>query len=179
MTETPDLLQVILARTETDGDGCQLWLGPVVAPGKDRPNGGGYPLVYDPRDGKTKLGHRLVVELTDGPIPPGLTVDHTCHSESPTCPGGRCKHRRCLTRGHLDPVPQKVNNRRGLSVSAHNDEKTECPARHPYDKANTYVDPTGRRHCRTCRRARTQRWYDERGGADWHREQHQARKQPG
>lgn len=29
-----------------------------------------------------------------------------------------------------------------------------CPAGHPYDELNTYVDKTNRRHCKTCRRER-------------------------
>jgi hypothetical protein len=31
--------------------------------------------------------------------------------------------------------------------------KTACPSGHPYDEANTYVDPKGARRCRTCARA--------------------------
>lgn len=31
-------------------------------------------------------------------------------------------------------------------------EKTHCPAGHPYRGENLYVDQSGRRHCRTCRR---------------------------
>lgn len=33
-------------------------------------------------------------------------------------------------------------------------DRTHCPQDHPYDEENTYVDPQGKRHCRTCRRAR-------------------------
>ena len=31
-------------------------------------------------------------------------------------------------------------------------ERTFCPQGHPYDDANTYLDKTGRRHCRECRK---------------------------
>lgn len=31
--------------------------------------------------------------------------------------------------------------------------RTRCPSGHPYDEVNTYRDPRGSRHCRTCRRA--------------------------
>lgn len=31
---------------------------------------------------------------------------------------------------------------------------TACPAGHPYEKENTYVDPQGFRHCRACHRRR-------------------------
>jgi len=34
-----------------------------------------------------------------------------------------------------------------------NSSKTQCPQGHPYDEVNTYVNPQGRRWCRTCSRA--------------------------
>lgn len=36
--------------------------------------------------------------------------------------------------------------------------KTECPKGHPYDDANTYVDPKGARRCRACARADAARY---------------------
>jgi hypothetical protein len=37
---------------------------------------------------------------------------------------------------------------RGRHVST---KKNFCPANHPYDELNTYIEPsTGRRRCRTC-----------------------------
>lgn len=36
--------------------------------------------------------------------------------------------------------------------------RVTCPADHPYDEANTYVDSSGRRHCRACGRAATARY---------------------
>jgi hypothetical protein len=33
------------------------------------------------------------------------------------------------------------------------DSKTHCPAGHPYDDGNTYVNRRGWRSCRTCKRA--------------------------
>ncbi len=35
-----------------------------------------------------------------------------------------------------------------------NAHRTHCPAGHPYDAVNTYVAPSGRRHCRQCQRDR-------------------------
>lgn len=35
--------------------------------------------------------------------------------------------------------------------------KTECPSAHLYDSLNTYVDPEGNRHCRTCNAEATRR----------------------
>jgi len=37
-----------------------------------------------------------------------------------------------------------------------NRAKTHCPKKHPYDDANTYRYPSGRRQCRACQRERTQ-----------------------
>lgn len=37
-------------------------------------------------------------------------------------------------------------------------ERTHCPQDHPYDEKNTYVDPRGRRNCRTCQREAKKRW---------------------
>lgn len=34
-----------------------------------------------------------------------------------------------------------------------NTRKTHCSKGHPYDEANTYVTPKGKRDCRACRRA--------------------------
>lgn len=172
------LLRIIFASTEVDEDGCRLWTGAIAQPSPAKPNGGGYGLIRDPFERKTKLVHRAVYIAIHGPIPAGMTVDHICHKPD-LCPGGRCKHRRCVEPEHLEAVPQRTNNRRGHSVTAHNHKKTECPQGHPYDEANTYVDKTGRRHCRTCCRARTQRWYDKQGGREWHRNYHQTVRKPG
>ncbi|MHB1670426.1 endonuclease domain-containing protein [Thiomonas sp.] len=35
---------------------------------------------------------------------------------------------------------------------------THCPAGHPYDEANTYLDSRGRQHCRVCRRQRSREY---------------------
>lgn len=38
------------------------------------------------------------------------------------------------------------------SPIGHNVDKTHCIHGHPFDEANTYITPTGKRACRTCRR---------------------------
>ena len=79
-------------------------------------------------------------ELHVGPIPKGLTVDHTC------------RNRRCVNPNHMEIVTQKENNARGNSPSAINARKTHCKRGHPFSGDNLYVDP-GRqsRHCRACK----------------------------
>jgi hypothetical protein len=39
-----------------------------------------------------------------------------------------------------------------------NRAKTHCKRGHPFDGKNTYVDRSGRRHCRICVKARSVKW---------------------
>jgi hypothetical protein len=106
--------------------------------------------------GKPPVGaHRFACELAKGPIPEGLRVDHLCHNQDSTCPGGEtCEHRRCVNPAHLEPVTQRENILRSPLTMPHvNAAKTHCPSNHPYDEVNTYTRPgTNKRDCRTCRR---------------------------
>jgi hypothetical protein len=54
-----------------------------------------------------------------------------------------CRRERSLARSHGGP-----------GQGGRERARTHCPAGHPYDDANTYIDPTGRRKCRTCHRDR-------------------------
>lgn len=71
-------------------------------------------------------------------IPVGMTVDHLC------------RNRPCCNPAHLRLLSNRLNGRlNGHAL------KTHCPHGHPYDEANTYVQPsTGHRSCRTCMRRR-------------------------
>jgi hypothetical protein len=102
--------------------------------------------------GKNAYAHRVAYELLIGAVPNDLTLDHLCHTRDAACPGGRtCPHRRCVNPAHLEPVSGRVNRLRGRSPAAANVHKTHCPKGHPYDEANTYVNPAhGGRVCRTC-----------------------------
>ncbi|MGH9057170.1 MAG: hypothetical protein ACRDYY_15105 [Acidimicrobiales bacterium] len=56
-----------------------------------------------------------------------------------------CGNAACVNPDHLDPVvPAEM-------VGGHERAKTHCPAGHPYSAENTYVAPSGKRMCRTCR----------------------------
>jgi hypothetical protein len=83
--------------------------------------------------------HRLAWWLAHGPIPAGLTVDHQCHT------------RMCCNPAHLRLLTRIENSR---IQHNHQRRKTHCPRGHPYDEANTYRHPAGRRVCRTCKRSR-------------------------
>jgi hypothetical protein len=137
-------LERLMSRTVAGPNGCLLYVGTLSKRGYGQIR----------VDGVLKLAHRAIYELTVGPIPDGMNLDHTCHNRDATCLGGdECAHRRCINVEHLEPVTGSENTRRGKSWAI-NGTKTHCAQGHPYDEANTYVFD-GRRHCRTCNNART------------------------
>lgn len=119
--------------------GCRPWLGVVD------PTGYGQFSI-----GRRSLrAHRVAYELTFGPIPAGLTIDHVCHNGSGCTLGKRCPHRRCVEATHLEAVPPGVNTRRGQGVAGINARKTEC------GKCGEVLKPAelGKRRCVPCRTA--------------------------
>lgn len=108
-----------------------------------------------------QLAHRYSYRLAYGSIPEA-ELDHTCHTHTAACGGGRsCPHRRCVNPAHLEPVTHaenadriaaSVRTRRATVRGAQQMAKTHCPKGHPYDEQNTYVDKRGCRNCRACRR---------------------------
>lgn len=91
--------------------------------------------------GKLHVAHRVAYQLSVGPIPDGLTLDHLCRNTA------------CVNPLHLEPVSVGENIRRGTQGDAQR-AKTHCPREHPYDSENTYVNPRGQRLCRACGRER-------------------------
>ncbi len=83
--------------------------------------------------GVRTYAHRYSWTFLRGPIPDGLVVDH------------RCSNRSCVNPAHLEPVSIGENSRRGML------NREACKHGHAYTKTNTYVDPRGKRECRTCR----------------------------
>ncbi len=98
-------------------------------------NGDGYGRFY--AHGRMTMTHRFSYEGARGPIPPGLEIDHLCRT------------RACVNPAHMEPVTHAENVRRGDSWKIHG-TKTHCAQGHPYDEENTYLRPSGGRHCRTC-----------------------------
>lgn len=84
--------------------------------------------------GQMAYAHRVAWELTCGPIPEGLQIDHLC------------RVRNCVNPGHLEPVTSRVNTLRGKAFQA------TCKRGHPFDEANTR-SYRGGRICRECHRA--------------------------
>lgn len=113
-----------------EATGCLIWQG--------ARNQEGYGLMQV--DKKLKYVHRLALEFKLGrPIAPGMVADHLCRRSL------------CCEGTHLEEVTKKENTLRGLSPSASNAVKTECPYGHPYNEENTAYNKSGRL-CRTCRK---------------------------
>jgi hypothetical protein len=112
--------------------GCWLWTrgtvkgyGQIGVSGRDR--------IYT---------HRLSWELHRGPIPEGLYIDHLC------------RVRACCNPGHLEPVTNQENVRRGLHIP--DATRAACHNGHPWD--DVYTAPDGYRYCRPCRREADSRY---------------------
>ena len=114
--------------------GCWLWIG-----ASDRR---GYGRFWG--DGHCKLPHRLAWEMERGPIPAGMDLDHLCRMPP------------CVNPNHLRIATRQENLLAGEGFPAQEAKRTHCPAGHPYNAENTWLDPLRHsRHCRTCNRVRS------------------------
>ena len=90
--------------------------------------------------------HRLVALAFLGPPPDGMQIRHLDGDKANNSVAN-------LTYGTASE-----NMRDQVTHGVHNmARKTHCPQDHPYDKANTYLSPAGRRLCRACHRTRSRR----------------------
>ena len=86
--------------------------------------------------GPNRSAHAFAWESVNGPIPPGLTVDHLCRVTA------------CVQVAHLELVTRAENYRRAREAATH------CRNGHPYT-----IGPVGDGHlrCMTCRRGKMDR----------------------
>jgi hypothetical protein len=86
------------------------------------------------------LVHRVIYEHFVGKIPTGYEIDHLCRNP------------KCSKVDHLEAVTPWTNQIRIPNSSAALSLRKACKNGHLYNLENTKIDPTGRRHCRVCRR---------------------------
>lgn len=132
-------------------NGCWIWQ-------RARISHTGYGQLGWWEDGEVKLvsAARAMFIAVHGSFPAGMVPDHTCHDPE-TCIERPCPHRACVNPDHIEPVTPEANNLRSGSPSAVNAQKAACKRGHPFDEANTHIDPRGRRICRACAREKTRR----------------------
>ena len=121
--------------------GCILWIGALSS---------GYGCVG--YQGRIQKAHVIAYELTKGPVPKNLELDHLCRV--------RC----CVNPDHLEPVTRQINILRGTVIAATKARcaaQTHCKRGHEFTLENTYITKNGRRSCRTCHAA-WQRTYSTR-----------------
>lgn len=123
---------------------CWIWTGHVTK--------GGYGQF---RMGNKTIGaHVAAYRIFRGHVPPGMDVEHACHTRDEDCPGGVCLHRRCVNPLHLEAVTRRENLLRGRGVTGRNAKKTHCPVGHELNTENT-IRYRGWRSCRTCHNDRS------------------------
>lgn len=72
-------------RQRCDVNGCWIWCGAI--------NGSGYGVVRIPGVRSPKMAHRAAWEAINGPVPPGMEVDHICNVRACCNPD----HLQCIT----------------------------------------------------------------------------------
>ena len=124
-------IERFLTKIEIAPNGCWIWTGAL--------NNGGYGVIT--KTGSRVGTHQISYELYKGAIPEGCEIDHLCRNPS------------CANPDHLEAVTHRENLLRSPSMGNNQQlRKTHCPHGHPYDLFNTQRTPTGKRHCRICRR---------------------------
>jgi hypothetical protein len=98
--------------------------------------------------GRFFMAHRLSYELSKGPIPAGLEIDHLCRNPP------------CINPAHLEAVSHTENVRRGearIVTIRLRAAQTHCKYGHEFSPENTMITKSNgktQRVCRACRRAR-------------------------
>ena len=104
----------------------------------------------------------MVWILLHGDVAGDEQIDHMCHIPTECNEREKCPHRSCVNPRHLRVTDALGNLLNSNSFIAENYAKAHCYKGHPFSPENTYVDPRGRRTCRTCQRANWRRYDEER-----------------
>jgi hypothetical protein len=86
-----------LVEKDPEPDGCWVWSGALQNKGYGRFN----------VDEQHQLSAHLY--LNPNPDPEHLEADHICHNRDLSCPGGPCRHRRCVRPSHVRFVSRSEN----------------------------------------------------------------------
>ena len=124
------------AKVDKSGD-CWEWTGHVRKDGSGQFRRGDHVV----------NAHRVSYELTHGPIPDALEIDHLCRNRSCVNPSPK----------HLEAVPKPVNILRGIGEGAKHARKTHCTHGHPLSGDNIYPNSLPERRCITCARDNARR----------------------
>jgi hypothetical protein len=114
-------------------DGCWTWTG--------RHSGTGYGVVTVHNRGRRDTSaHRVAYELTHGPVPEGMHLDHFA-----------CDNRGCCNPDHVRPVTPRENTLRSDGTAAWFLARQVCAKGHPFAGENLALRPSGDgRKCRRC-----------------------------
>lgn len=123
------------------GEGCWNWTASLSSTGY-----GQFSIRHRPY-----LAHRLVYQMTRGPIPKGMQIDHLC------------RNKKCVNPQHLEIVTPAENLRR---VPVRRDQtgprpwlrKSHCRRGHEFTPATERIKKDGRRVCRLCERIVSKQW---------------------
>lgn len=110
--------------------GCWHWRGATTHDGYGRF------VIY----GHEHQASRWLYERERGEIPEGMVLRRTC--ENPTC----------VRPDHMETITEHDRQQHSRGPVAENAAKTHCAHGHLLSGDNLYVDPEGKRKCRTCAR---------------------------